>query len=376
MNSRPTFWPMVSVSEVCEFKYGKSLPSVQRSGGPVAVFGSNGIVGHHDKSLTSGPAIVVGRKGSFGQVSYSGNPCWPIDTTYYIDATCTDADLRWLSYRLAGLGLTRLNRAAAIPGLNRDDAYRLKFLLPPLPEQRRIATELDRTEGLRAKRHDATARLDELSQSIFLDMFGDPLINPRNLDVSKLGVVSTRITKGESPTWQGFDYQNDGALFVTSENVRLGEIDIRFPKYVPVEFHRKLHRSALKKGDILVNLVGASIGRSCVFQGWDGPANVNQAVAVVTLDLTKVEIEFIARFLNSQRGQEILLGNRVEGARANISLTDLRELDILLPPLDLQSQFTRRVETVERLKVAHRAHLAELESLFGSLQYRAFRGEL
>ncbi|MGH7870577.1 MAG: restriction endonuclease subunit S [Candidatus Dormibacteraceae bacterium] len=113
-----------------------------------------------------------------------------------------------------------------------------------------------------------------------------------------------------------------------------------------------------------------------MFQGWNGPANVNQAVAVISLDSAKVEIAFIAGFLNSQRGQEILLGNRVEGARANISLTDLRELDIVLPPLERQHEYACRVEAVARLKASHRAHLAELDALFASLQYRAFRGEL
>jgi len=333
-------------------------------------------VGYNDEALTRGPTIIIGRKGSFGEINYSGLFCWPIDTTYYVDATSTEADLRWLYYRLSGLPLKQLNRAAAVPGLNRDDAYRLRILLPPLDEQQKIAAVLDQAEALRGKRREALAQLDELTQSIFLEMFGDPSVNPRKLATIKLGVVSTRITKGESPAWQGFDYEDEGVLFVTSENVRLGEIDLRFPKYVPIEFHRKLRRSALKKGDILVNLVGASIGRSCVFQGWYGPANVNQAVAVVTLDSAKAEISFIAALLNSQRGQEMLLGNRVEGARANISLTDLRELDILFPPLHFQSQFARRVGTAERLKTSHRAHLAELDALFASLQYRAFRGEL
>ncbi len=376
MSSPSTPWSNVSLGEVCQFKYGRSLPSAQRSGGSVAVFGSNGVVGYNDESLTRGPTIIIGRKGSFGEINYSGLFCWPIDTTYYVDATSTEADLRWLYYRLSGLPLKQLNRAAAVPGLNRDDAYRLRILLPPLDEQQKIAAVLDQAEALRGKRREALAQLDELTQSIFLEMFGDPSVNPRKLATIKLGVVSTRITKGESPAWQGFDYEDEGVLFVTSENVRLGEIDLRFPKYVPIEFHRKLRRSALKKGDILVNLVGASIGRSCVFQGWYGPANVNQAVAVVTLDSAKAEISFIAALLNSQRGQEMLLGNRVEGARANISLTDLRELDILLPPLHFQSQFARRVGTAERLKTSHRAHLAELDALFASLQYRAFRGEL
>ena len=150
------------------------------------VFGSNGEVGRHDVPITDGPTIVIGRKGSFGEVIYSETACWPIDTTYFVDGTATRADLRWLAYRLAGLGFKSLNRAAAIPGLNRADAYRQRLLLPPLPEQRRIAEILDKADALRAKRRAALAQLDTLTQSIFLDMFGDPATNPKGWGESKL----------------------------------------------------------------------------------------------------------------------------------------------------------------------------------------------
>jgi type I restriction enzyme S subunit len=200
--------------------------------------------------------------------------------------------------------------------------------------------------------------------------------NPKRWPIKSLGEVSERITKGESPKWQGFDYQEDGALFVTSENVRLGEIDLNSPKYIPLEFHMKLNRSELKKGDLLVNLVGASIGRSCVFPGYEKPANVNQAVGVITLKSEAINIAFIVGLLTSQSGQKLLLDNRVEAARANISLTDLRELRIPLPPLSIQREFAHRVEAVEKLKTTHKSSLAELDELFSSLQYRAFRGEL
>ena len=139
MSEPATAWPEVPLGEICEFKYGRSLPGPLRAAGDVPVYGSNGIVGAHNEAITTGPAIVIGRKGSFVEVAFSPSPCWPIDTTYYIDRTATKADLRWLAYRLSALGLTGLNRAAAIPGLNREDAYRQRLLLPSLPEQQRIA---------------------------------------------------------------------------------------------------------------------------------------------------------------------------------------------------------------------------------------------
>jgi type I restriction enzyme S subunit len=166
----------VSLGEVCEFKYGKSLPEQNRSGSGYAVFGSNGELGRHGEAFTDGTTIIVGRKGSFGEVTYSDQPCWPIDTTYYVDDAATSADLRWLYYRMKALPLTELNRAAAIPGLNRNDAYAQRLLLPPIEEQRRIAAVLDAADALRTKRRKALAKLDTLTQAIFIDMFGDPSV--------------------------------------------------------------------------------------------------------------------------------------------------------------------------------------------------------
>lgn len=290
------------------------------------------------------------------------------------------SDLRflrlWLNSREFRSQITKLVTGTAQQNFGPSHLKATRIALPSLAEQQWIAEVLDRAEALRVKRRTALAELESLTHSIFLDLFGDPLTNPKGWRKIKLGEMVKRITKGESPKWQGFEYQDNGALFVTSENVRLGAIDLSVPKFIPLEFNRKLSRSELKPGDLLVNLVGASIGRSCVFPGYHAPANINQAVAVVTINPSRLDGAFLAGLLASERGQSLLLNNRVEGARANISLTDLRELDLPVPPIQLQREFARRVRAVENLKTTQRASLAEMDALFATLQHRAFRGEL
>lgn len=139
----PDGWRWVRLGEVCEFEYGASLPSYSRQNGAVPVYGSNGIVGGHDKPITNGPTIIIGRKGSIGEVHYSHNPCWPIDTTYYVDKTKLAVDLIWLTFLLRSLNLRELNKSTAVPGLNREDVYAQKIPLPPLSEQKRIAAILN-----------------------------------------------------------------------------------------------------------------------------------------------------------------------------------------------------------------------------------------
>ena len=85
MIALPNGWVRATVGEILEFKYGKGLPEKLRKPGSCRVFGSNGEVGYHNKALTASPSIIVGRKGSIGEVHYSAEPCYPIDTTYFVD---------------------------------------------------------------------------------------------------------------------------------------------------------------------------------------------------------------------------------------------------------------------------------------------------
>ena len=188
--------------------------------------------------------------------------------------------------------------------------------------------------------------------------------------------ISELVTKGSSPKWQGFKYIKKGVRFITSENVRLGYLDCSKDKFVPEEFHKKLGRSQLKENDLLVNLVGASIGRGALVTKELLPANINQAVAKIELDLNLVNPKFLLNQVITPQIQGRLIGNKVEGARANISLKNVRELKILYPPIQRQNQFAERIQAIEAQKAQAEASLAQAEDLFQALLQKAFKGEL
>ena len=167
--------------------------------------------------------------------------------------------------------------------------------------------------------------------------------------------ITTKITKGSSPKWQGFDYQNDGTLFVTSENVREGFLDISNPKYLSLEFNKKLKNSQLEVGDILINIVGASIGRSCQFNIDNQLANINQAVCLFRTN-ELVDKNYIQQYLQLPSTINRLLGTQTESARPNLSLGDLRDFTFILPPKSEQkkiavilSTWDKAIEAVEKL---------------------------
>ncbi len=143
--ARQSAFPLRRFEKVCTLEYGASLPKEKRADGPYPVVGSNGITGFHSEFLVPGPAIVVGRKGSAGEVTWIDKHCFPIDTTYYVKQVDeTQSDLRYLYWLLKTLDLPALRGGAGIPGLNRTDVYSTHNIpLPPLEVQKEIVAEIE-----------------------------------------------------------------------------------------------------------------------------------------------------------------------------------------------------------------------------------------
>lgn len=369
-------WPELTLRDVCELKYGKSLPAAKRSGGGFGVFGSNGEVGRHDQALTSGTTIVVGRKGSYGEVTYSVDPCWPIDTTYYVDETATDADLRWLYYQLRALPLTELNRAAAVPGLNRDDAYSQRVLVPPVKEQRRIAAILDLADALREKRRHALAKLDDLTQAIFVDMFGDPALPSKGLQ--ELSMEFRYGTSGKSA--------EEGLPALRIPNVVGGAVTYHEIKRVPAT-DSELERLRLDDGDLLFVRSNGNpdyVGRCAVFfQDVAVTAGFDEAIIYASylirarLDQAQVLPVFVSAYLGGPAGRRALRSRcKTSAGQYNLNTKGLGSVPVPVPRMEAQREFADRVRAIRDRAMAGEAQLHRLDALFASLQQRAFRGEL
>jgi type I restriction enzyme, S subunit len=261
------------------------------------------------------------------------------------------------------------------PRISRTRLEQMDVPVPPLAEQKRMVKLLDEADELRKLRAQADRRTASLISALFDQMFGGHAEKEKDWPKMPLGEVTTRVTKGESPGWQGFQYTNEGPIFITSENVLWGSLDLGEPKYIPPAFHQKLRRSAIKANDVLLNLVGASIGRCCMVPEGLGEANVNQAVAVISCG-HQILPQFLTTLLLSQKAQNYFHGGKVEAARANISLADIRRYEAMIRPLALQQKFAERVGEIHRLESGQADSRRRLDDLFQSMLHRAFNGEL
>jgi type I restriction enzyme S subunit len=339
--------------------------------------------------IRPGDLVVSGINAAKGAIAiYDEEDDSPIAATIHYAAYIPDksrVDVRYLWWLLRSETFRNILKRNLPGGVKTE--LKAKRLLPiqvPLPaldEQRRIvarieelAALIEEAQGLRAKaREEAEALLKAASADAFgqLGLSDDQWVD--------LGNVTERITKGESPGWQGFSYVNDGPLFIRSKNVLWGQLDLSSETRIPLAFHKKLSRSQLRGRDVLINLVGASIGRSAVVPDDLGGANINQAVAVIT-PKQELDPRFLMLFLISPFAQRILHGGKVETARPNISLTDLRNLHVPVPSLDQQHSIVAHLDDlqaqVNELTTLQEATQAELDALLPSVLDRAFRGEL
>ena len=192
--------------------------------------------------------------------------------------------------------------------------------------------------------------------------------------------LSLLVTKGSSPRWQGFEYTTTGVPFVRSQNVLSGSLDLAELAFLPKSFNKKERKSILAANDVLVNIVGASIGRAALATEDVAGGNVNQAVAVIRLIQEGILPSLLVDWLLSPRGQRQIHGGKVEVARANLSLTDVSTIIVPLPPFieqeELVFQLCRNMKFLALLSDKIVEIQTSLDDLDHSALTKAFRGQL
>jgi len=239
-----------------------------------------------------------------------------------------------------------------LPRIAPSTLAEFRIPLPPLAEQRRIAEVLDRAEALRAKRRAALAQLDSLTQFIFLDLFGDPVSNPKRWPQENLGT---------------FFHFRTGKLDSNAAVVS-GE----YPFFTCSRENFRIDTFAFDCEALL--LAGNNASADYSVKHYKGKFNAYQRTYVITLRDERNSYEY-SRFVLEHRLTELKRISKGTNTKY-LTMELLNRIRVPAPPIDLQREFARRVVAVEKLKAAQRASLVEMDALFASLQYRAFRGEL
>lgn len=364
---------MVKIGDICELKYGSSLPERSRLEGNVPVYGSNGIVGFHNEAITTSPTLIVGRKGSAGKVQYSEIGCFPIDTTYYIDETTLDCNLKWLFYCLSYKDLSKYNKAAAVPGINRNDVYNLMVQFPSLNEQNEIAHVLEQADRARQQRKAANVLTDQFLQSSFLSLFGDPVKNEKGWELDTIKNLAEKYSDGPfGSNLKTEHYTSTGVRIIRLQNIGVNEFKDEVDAYVSLEHYETLKKHSCYPGDVLIGTMGEPNLRACIL-----PSSIKVAINKADCVLfrpnrKKVLAEYVSYLLNIPSFVESVANLVLGQTRGRISMGRLANAKLTVPSLSLQQQFAGIVAQAEGLRKKQRESERELEQLFQALLQKYF----
>jgi type I restriction enzyme, S subunit len=254
---------------------------------------------------------------------------------------------------------------------------RLEIPLPFLPEQRRIADILDRADALRAKRRAALAQLDSLTQSIFLDMFGDPSGWGMTTVAGMAADVEGSIRTGPfGSQLLHKEFTDSGIAVLGIDNAVENEFRWAQRRYISETKYRQLQRYTVHPGDVLITIMGTN-GRCAIVPDDIPTAITTKHLCCITLDPAKCLPAFLHAYFLRHPIARRFLAEKAKGAiMAGLNMRIIKELPIPRAPIALQEEFADTLAEVARIRASQRSHETALHSAFASIQQRAFRGGL
>lgn len=327
--------------QICTLEYGAALPKEKRIDGEYPVLGSNGITGYHNEYLIEGPAVIVGRKGSVGEVTYIEENCYPIDTTYYINRISPEkCDIRYLYHVLKTLDLPSLKGGAGIPGLNRKEVYeKHKIPLPPLEVQKEIVVEI---EGYQKIIDGARQVVENYQPRISIDP---------DWPMVALGEICD-IKSGGTPSRSIEEYWNGDIPWITTTLIGFNIIEAA-NEFITNEGLKHSSTWIVPRGTLLLAMYGQGITRGKVaILGID--AAINQACAAFTIKSETLTSDYLFRILEAKYDDLRRISDARGGNQSNLSAQVLKQYKIPLPDPDTQSAIVAQIEIEQHLVNANK----------------------
>lgn len=387
-NSLGETYPIQKLGEVVEFLDNQRRPVTEseRQAGSYPYYGANGKQGTIDNYIFDEPLVLLAEDGGHFDAPERGiayrisGKTW-VNNHAHVLRPKQDLDLGFLCRVLENYDVKPFVTGTTRGKLTKGGASEIPIPLPPLPEQTRIAAILDQADALRVKRKEALAQLDNLAQSIFIEMFGDPATNPNKW---KSGTVKDALKSGWLVEIQdgnhgerhpkASDFLTEGIPFIMANCLVDGLLDTNKAYKLDPSWLKRLRVGFAKPNDLLLSHKG-TVGEVAIVSNSNADVILSpQTTYYRTSD--KLDVKFLAGYFQTRWFQSILNNEAKQSTRAYIGITRQQQLPMIFPPINLQNEFARRLDCVANLRKKFRVGIAELDALFASLQQRAFRGEL
>ena len=352
-------------NEVLTIINGKNQSTVVSDEGKYPIYGSGGIMGFANEYLCPENCVIIGRKGNINKPIYVTDKFWNVDTAFGLSADSTLLLPKYLYYFCLEYNFEKHNKTVTIPSLTKVDLLKINISLPSVEHQRLIASELDMITEMISKYDEQLKELDKLSQSIFYEMFGDPVENEKGWEVKKYGDVF-EVGSGGTPSKLKNEYWDGGNIpWIGSNMCQNCIITATDGKFITIEGLMNSSAKLLNSGTVLVALVGATIGKVALLKT---ETTTNQNIAFIKVQESKDFFpEYVFFHLMNQYQDFMTIGS---GKFKMANLSFIKGLNIIKAPLPLQQSFARKIEAIEAMKSKVREAKKEAETLLAArMQY-------
>ena len=357
-------WEYKRWKEVLTIINGKNQSAVVDENGEYPIYGSGGIMGYANNWLCPENCVIIGRKGNINKPIFVETKFWNVDTAFGLNANKEYLLPKFLYYFCLDYNFERHNKAVTIPSLTKADLLKIDIPLPPKSTQFAIVTELDKINELIRLKKEQLKDFDNLAQSLFYEMFGDPVENEKGWEVKKIKDIATeKLSYGSGASAVPF---NKSVRYIRITDINeYGEL--KDEKVSPNIFDEKY---LLAEGDILFARSGATVGKTylhkqneipCIYAGYLIRLRPNELLVLPN---------YVYYYTKSNYYKSFICANQRVVAQPNINAKQYGDLDIPLPPLSLQRLFAQRIEQIEREKSEVQKSIQDLETLLASrMQY-------
>lgn len=341
--------------------------------------GANGILDYINDYMFDEEILCIaedgGKWGKNEKSTYIMNePCWVNNHAHVVKAK-ENVYIKYLYYYLNYKDLSKYVTGTTRGKINRKSLGKINIKLPNKRDQLKIIKILDLIDDLKQKRKQQIEALSALKQSIFVDMFGTVKTNNYSFKKSKLGDFALLVTSGSTPKGGSESYLKEGVPLIRSQNVLWNELRLEDVVFISEETHKNMKRSQLNNRDVLLNITGASIGRSVVYRGADFEANVNQHVCIIRLN-EYINPYYLSYYFANEEFQKNVVNKNIGATRQAFNYTQIKNFDILVPDLSLQNAFEDKVKQVDKQIDLLSNSLEQVNLLYDSILHKAFNGEI
>lgn len=350
-------WEIKKLGEVCEVICGQDYKAVKDDNGKYPIYGTGGVMGYASQYRCPSNSVIIGRKGSINNPLFVETEFWNVDTAFGVVPNKEVLCPKFFFLFCKSFDFTRLDVSVTIPSLRRVDILQIPIPVPPLPVQEQIVSELDLLSGIIEKKREQLKELDALAQSIFYDMFGDPITNEKGWEVKKLEQVSTLLN--------GRAYKQDELLdsgkykvlrvgnFFTNSSYYYSDLELDEDKYCD-------------NGDLLFAW-SASFG-AFIWNG--GKVIYHYHIWKVFYDNKQLNIDYYRFLLNTMTTYFM---KDVHGiGMVHLTKVGMEQYMLPIPPLPLQHQFATKIEAIEKQKELIKQSINETETLFNERMQHYF----